>query len=69
MVDKLDIEHDSMTNVMTDLPMVNFHYLSRNIQESYAYVACVSHVMLGFVRNMKIFCSHMLKGLFTECNI
>ena len=33
----VNFSHDSMTSVMTDFPIVNFPYLSSNIQESPAY--------------------------------
>ena len=43
-----------------DFPRVNFPYLSSNIPESPAYGVFVSQLVLGFVRNMKIFCSEDL---------
>ena len=64
--DKLYTRH-----VMTDFPIVNVPYLSSNIPESPAYG--VSH-LLGFVRNMTIFCSWDLfwfrhKTLFTNLTL
>ena len=46
-----------------DFPIVNFTYLNSNIPESLHMVFLFHswYVMLGFVRNMKIFCS---EGLF-----
>ena len=38
----VNFTHDSMTNVMTDLPIVNFPYISSNIPESPAYGVFVS---------------------------
>ena len=45
-----------------DFPIVNYPYLSSNIPESLLMVSLFHrwYVMLGFVRNMKIFCSEDL---------
>ena len=43
-----------------DLPIVNFPYLSSNIPESHTndvFDLQFIYVMLGFVQNLKIFCS------------
>ena len=42
----VDLTQESTTNMMTDFPMVNLQYLSRNIPESSAYGVFVSQFIL-----------------------
>ena len=53
----VNFSHDYDKRDDFDFPIVNFRYLSRNIPESPVYGFFVSQLMLGFVRNMNIFCS------------